>query len=97
MSNNCHLGSDFDDFLEQEGILNEVTEVALKRVLAWQVEQAMKERGLTKSKMAKSMQTSRAALDRLLNPEYESVTLRTLDKAARAVGKRIKIDLIDVV
>ncbi|MFO0211922.1 MAG: Fis family transcriptional regulator, partial [Pseudanabaena sp.] len=63
MSNNCHLGSAFDDFLEQESILNEVTEVALKRVLAWQVEQAMKERGLTKSKMAKSMQTSRAALD----------------------------------
>ncbi len=97
MSNNCHLGSDFDDFLEQEGILNEVTEIALKRVLAWQVEQAMKERGLTKSKMAKSMQTSRAALDRLLDPEYDSVTLRTLDKAARAVGKRIKIDLVDVV
>jgi DNA-binding Xre family transcriptional regulator len=97
MSNNCHLGSAFDDFLEQEEILNEVTEVALKRVLAWQVEQAMKERGLTKSKMAKSMQTSRAALDRLLDPEYDSVTLRTLDKAARAVGKRIKIDLIDVV
>lgn len=97
MSNNCHLGSAFDDFLEQEGILNEVTEVALKRVLAWQVEQAMKERGLTKSKMAKSMQTSRAALDRLLDPAYESVTLRTLDKAARAVGKRIKIDLVDVV
>ena len=97
MFNNCHLGSAFDDFLEQEGILNEVTEVALKRVLAWQVEQAMKERGLTKSKMAKSMQTSRAALDRLLDPEYESVTLRTLDKAARAVGKRIKIDLVDVI
>jgi len=97
MSNNCHLGSAFDDFLEQEGILNEVTEVALKRVLAWQVEQAMKERGLTKSKMARSMQTSRAALDRLLDPEYDSVTLRTLDKAARAVGKRIKIDLVDVV
>ena len=97
MSNNCHLGSAFDDFLEQEGILNEVTEVALKRVLAWQVEQAMKECGLTKSKMARSMQTSRAALDRLLDPEYDSVTLRTLDKAARAVGKRIKIDLVDVV
>ena len=97
MSNNGHLGSAFDDFLEQEGILNEVTEVALKRVLAWQVEQAMKERGLTKSKMAKSMQTSRAALDRLLDPEYASVTLRTLDKAARAVGKRIKIDLVDVI
>ncbi len=97
MTNNCHLGSSFDDFLEDEGILNEVTEVALKRVLAWQVEQAMKERGLSKSKMAKSMQTSRAALDRLLDPEYESVTLRTLDKAARAVGKRIKIDLVDAV
>jgi antitoxin HicB len=68
MSNNCHLGSDFDDFLEQEGILNEVTEIALKRVLAWKVEQAIKERGLTKSKMA-----------------------------ARAVGKRIKINLVDVV
>jgi antitoxin HicB len=97
MISNCHLGSSFDDFLEDDGILNEVTEVALKRVLAWQVEQAMKERGLTKSKMARSMQTSRAALDRLLDPEYESVTLRTLDKAARAVGKRIKIDLVDAV
>ncbi|MEI6327944.1 MAG: helix-turn-helix transcriptional regulator [Pseudanabaena sp. ELA645] len=97
MISNCHLGSSFDDFLEDDGILNEVTEVALKRVLAWQVEQAMKERGLTKSKMARSMQTSRASLDRLLDPEYESVTLRTLDKAARAVGKRIKIDLVDVV
>ncbi len=97
MSNNCHLGFAFDNFLEQEGILNEVTEVALKRVLSWQVEQAMKDRGLTKSKMAKSMETSRAALDRLLDPEYDSVTLRTLDKAARAVGKRIKIDLVDVV
>jgi DNA-binding Xre family transcriptional regulator len=97
MSNNCYLGSSFDDLLEEDGILNEVTEVALKRVLAWQVEQAMKERGLTKSKMARSMQTSRAALDRLLDPEYESVTLRTLDKAARAVGKRIKIDLVDAV
>ncbi len=97
MTNSCHLGAAFDDFLEDEGTLNEVTEVALKRVLAWQVEQAMKERGLTKSKMAKSMQTSRAALDRLLDPEYESVTLRTLDKAARAVGKKIKIDLVDAV
>lgn len=97
MSNNCYLGSSFDDLLEEDGLLNEVTEVALKRVLAWQVEQAMKERGLTKSKMARSMQTSRAALDRLLDPEYESVTLRTLDKAARAVGKRIKIDLVDAV
>jgi antitoxin HicB len=97
MTDNCHLGSSFDNFLEDDGILNEVTEVALKRVLAWQVEQAMKERGLSKSKMAKSMQTSRAALDRLLDPEYESVTLRTLDKAARAVGKRIKIDLVDAI
>jgi antitoxin HicB len=97
MTDNCHLGSSFDDFLEDDGILNEVTEVALKRVLAWQVDKAMKERGLTKSKMAQSMQTSRAALDRLLDPEYESVTLRTLDKAARAVGKRIKIDLIDAI
>jgi antitoxin HicB len=97
MTNNFHLGSSFDDFLEEDGILNEVTEVALKRVLAWQVEQAMKEHGLTKSKMAQLMKTSRAALDRLLDPEYESVTLRTLDKAARAVGKRIKIDLVDVI
>jgi DNA-binding Xre family transcriptional regulator len=97
MSDNQHLGSSFDDFLEEDKILNEVTEFALKRLLAWQVEQAMKERGLTKSKMARSMQTSRAALDRLLDPEYESVTLRTLDKAARALGKRIKIDLVDAV
>jgi antitoxin HicB len=97
MTKNLHLGSTFDDLLEEDGILTEVTEVALKRVLAWQIEQAMMENRLTKSKMAQLMQTSRSALDRLLDPENEAVTLRTLDKAARVVGKRIKIDLGDVI
>jgi predicted transcriptional regulator len=90
-----HVGSSLDDLLEEEGLLTEVTTVAIKRTLAWQVEQAMKEKGLTKSAMAKAMDTSRAALERLLDPNNTSITLKTIDKAARVVGKRMKIELVD--
>lgn len=90
---NPHLGSDFDDFLEEEGILEEVNAAATKRVIAMEVAEAMEQKGLSKTEMAKAMRTSRAALDRLLDPERKSVTLLTLGKAARALGKRLTVEL----
>ncbi len=81
-----NLGSSFDSFLREEGIYQAVTAAAVKRVLARQVEAAMKEKQFSKAEMARRMRTSRAALDRLLDPEYEAVTLSTLRKAAAAVG-----------
>lgn len=90
---NPHIGSSFEHFLEEEGILEDCTTVAIKRVLARQIEQAMRERGLTKSAMAKAMHTSRPALDRLLNPTNDSVTLDTLQRAAAAVGRKLRLEL----
>ncbi len=87
------LGSSFDEFLEEKGLLGEVHAVAAKRVLAWQIRQAMEEQGLTKQGMATRMNTSRAALDRLLDPAVPSVTLLTLERAARALGKRLLVSL----
>jgi len=86
-------GSSLDDFLEEEGILAECEAVAVKRVLVWQIEEMMKKEQLTKKALAEKMNTSRAALDRLLNPENISVTLHTLEKAAVALGKHLKIEL----
>jgi DNA-binding Xre family transcriptional regulator len=88
-----HIGSSFDDFLEEEGILAETEAVAVKRVIAFQVEQMMKEQNLSKTEMSRRMKTSRAALDRLLDPANQAVTLQTLDRAARALGKRLQISL----
>lgn len=90
---NKHFGSDFDDFLAEEGILAEVEAVAVKRVLAWQIEQEMKQKNLSKTEMARRMGTSRAALDRLLDPKNTSVTLQTLSKAAQTLGKRLQVSL----
>jgi antitoxin HicB len=90
---NKHIGSDFDDFLTEEGLLEEAETVAIKRVLAYQVEQLMQEQNLSKTEMSRRMKTSRAALDRLLDPANQSVTLQTLDRAARALGKRLQISL----
>ena len=88
-----HIGSNFDDFLQEEGILEEVNAVAVKRVLAWQIAQAMKEQNLTKTALAEKMHTSRASLNRLLDEEDTSFTLTTLTSAANALGKQIKIEL----
>jgi predicted XRE-type DNA-binding protein len=88
-----NLGGSFNDFLEEEGILEECTETAIKRVLAWQIEQEMKKNNLSKSAMARKMNTSRSSLDRILDPINESVTLHTLKKAAHAVGRTIKLEL----
>jgi len=97
MVNQNHIGSSLDDLLLEDGSLAEATAIAIKRVLAWQIEQVMQEKGLSKTAMAKSMHTSRAAFERLLNPENTSVTLKTMDRAAQAIGKRLKIDLVDAV
>jgi len=91
-----HSGSTFDSFLEQEGIREEVEAVAIKRVLAWQLEQAMQGQQKTKQAMAKQLHTSRSQLDRLLDPQNVSVTLDTIARAARALGKRVIIRIADV-
>jgi antitoxin HicB len=91
-----HSGSSFDRFLEQEGISEEVEAVAIKRVLAWQLEQAMQKQQKTKQAMARQLRTSRSQLDRLLDPRNVSVTLDTITRAARALGKRVIIRFADV-
>jgi hypothetical protein len=91
-----HSGSTFDSFLEQEGIREEVEAVAIKRVLAWQLEQAMQEQRKTKQSLAKKLRTSRSQLDRLLDPRNVSVTIGTIARAARALGKRVIIRVADV-
>ena len=90
---NKNIGSDFDDFLMDEGMLEEVTAVAVKRVIAWQIEQEMIKQKLTKTLMAKKMHTSRAALNRLLDESDTSLTLLTLTSAASALGKMIKFEM----
>jgi len=90
-----HSGSTFDSFLEEEGIREEVEAVAIKRVLAWQLEQAMQEQQKTKQAMAKQLRTSRSQLDRLLDPQNVSVTLDTITRAAKALGKRVIIRVAD--
>jgi DNA-binding Xre family transcriptional regulator len=89
-----NVGSSFDSWLREEGIYEEVTATALKRVLARQLEAAMKEKQLSKSEMARRMRTSRAALDRLLDPDYDAVTLSTLRKAALALGRQVRLELV---
>jgi antitoxin HicB len=90
---NPHTGSSFDDFLKEEGIYEKCTASALKRVLAWQIEQEMNRQRITKSAMAERMQTSRSQLDRLLDPESTGISLETIYRAATAVGRELRIEL----
>ncbi len=92
--NEKYIGSNFDDFLSDEGLLDEAEAVAVKRVLAFQIKEMMEAQNLSKAEMARRMKTSRAALERLLDPENRSVTLNTMDTAARSLGKRIRLTLI---
>ena len=94
-NNNPHIGSSFDDFLDEENLLVEANEIAIKRVIAWQLQQEIEAKHMTKTDVAKAMGTSRAAVDRLLDPDNTSVTLNTLSKAARILGKKIQIDLVE--
>ncbi len=91
--NKKHIGSNFDDFLKEEKIYEQVQAAAIKRVIAYQIAEEMKKKNLTKTEMASRMKTSRAALERLLDPENASITLITLERAASALGKKLKIQL----
>lgn len=95
MSGKRHIGASFDEFLAEEGLLDQTILTAQKRVLAWQLAKAMRERKITKADLARRMRTSRSALDRLLDPRNASVTLATMGRAAAALGKRLSIGLTD--
>lgn len=88
-----HLGTDFDDYLREQRLLDAVEAVAVKRVIVYQIAQEMRRRKLTKTAMADRMKTSRAALDRLLDPANPSVTISTLERAASALGKKLIVEL----
>ena len=92
---NKHVGSSFDEFLRTEGLYEEVTTLAWKRVLSWEVSEAMRKGRISRSVMAKRMGTSRSQLERLLDPENPRVLLETVQKAASAAGKRLTIGLTD--
>jgi antitoxin HicB len=94
MSDNPHIGSTLEDFLREEGIFEDATNYAVKRVLAWQVEQVMREQGITKVEMARRMGTSRAHLNRLLDPENDKVQLDTVQRAAAAIGRKVRMELV---
>lgn len=89
-----NIGSSFDDFLLEEGTLDGATIVAVKRVIAWQIAQAMKDQGITKTGLAEKMHTSRASLNRLLDDNDPSLTLTTLVNVATALGKKVNIEFV---
>ena len=91
---NQHIGSSFESYLAEEGMLAEVDDLAQKRVLAWQIEEAMKQAGMRKVELAERMHTSRTQVDRLLDPANNKVQLDTLQRAARAVGRTLKLELV---
>jgi len=92
-----HRGSTLDEFLAGEGALEEFQARAIKEVVAWQLAQAMRERKLSKNQLAKQMQTSRTQVDRVLDPDAGNVTIETLQRAAALVGRRVQIELVEVV
>jgi DNA-binding Xre family transcriptional regulator len=91
--NKKHIGSNFDDFLKEENLYEKVQAAAIKRVIAYQISEEMKKKKLTKTEMASRMKTSRAALERLLDPDNASITLFTLERAASALGKKLTVQL----
>ena len=93
---NKHIGSSFHDFLEEEGIHEEATSHAIKRVIAWQLSEAMKAKRISKSEMARRMKTSRTQVERFLDPENDSIQLNTIQKAAAIVGKRLIVTFEDL-
>jgi predicted XRE-type DNA-binding protein len=89
-----YMHSDFDEFVVDDGIYEDINDIAIKRVIAYQLEQEMKAQNITKTKMAELMNTSRAVVNRLLNPDNSSLTLHTLESATQALGKRLNISII---
>ena len=94
MRNNKHIGSYFEEFLKEEGILEGCDKVAMKRLLVFQIEQEMKQQKITKTKLAKMMNTSRATINRVLDITNPSLTLATLENLASALEKRLKIEIV---
>ena len=94
MSDNPHVGSSLDDFLIEEGRLEEATDTAIKRVLIWQLQEALEAQGLSKAALASRMGTSRTQIDRLLDPDNTRVTLHSLQRAASCIGRRLKLELV---
>ena len=88
-----NIGSKFDDFLKEENLFEQVQVTAIKRIVAYQIAEEMKRKKLTKTEMANRMKTSRAALERLLDPDNASITVFTLERAASALGKKLKVEL----
>lgn len=88
-----HIGSTFESWLDEEGIREEVAAAAIKAVIAEQLAAEMKRKGITKVRMAQMMNTSRAQVDRLLDPKNKSATLETLMRAAKAVGRELRLEL----
>jgi antitoxin HicB len=88
------IGSSFDDFLAEENLLAESEAVAIKRVIAFEVQKSMEEKHISKTEMAKRMGTSRSALTRLLDPLNNSITLATIETALAAIGKRVQIQIV---
>jgi transcriptional regulator with XRE-family HTH domain len=93
MKSNKHIGSTLDEFLKQEGMYEDATNYAVKEILAWQVGKAMEDLGISKAEMARRMGTSRAHLDRLLDPRNDKVQLDTMQRAAAVLGRRVLIQL----
>lgn len=94
MSKNPRIGSSFDDFLAEEGLLEDANATAAKRVIAWQLAQAMQQAGISKTEMAARMRTSRAALNRVLDENDTALTLDTLSRAAAALGCKLRFELV---
>jgi predicted transcriptional regulator len=94
MADNRHRGSTLDSFLEEEGVLAEFQAKAIKEVIAWQLAEAMREKKLSKSRLATLMKTSRTQVDRMLDPTNGNVTIETLQRAAAVVGRRVELQLV---
>lgn len=89
-----HVGSSFSSFLKQEGTYAETSAVAIKRVIAWQLQEAMRKQSVSKNEMAKRMRTSRSHLDRILDPDNDRIQLDTVFKAARVLGREVRVELV---
>ncbi|RJF86941.1 Fis family transcriptional regulator [Oleomonas cavernae] len=94
MAENKHKGSSLDSFLEEEGVLGEFQAQAIKEVIAWQLAEAMRERKISKRKLAELMHTSRTQVDRVLDPKEGNVTIETLQRAAAIIGRRVQLELV---
>ena len=94
MKKNPHIGSSFESWLDEKGIREEVTTAAIKAVIAHQLAAEMKIKHITKKRMAEMMQTSRAQLDRILDPENGSATIESLQRAAKIVGRELRLELV---